>query len=109
LGQGKVDLPAVLDLLEQPQDLKIIVVELDPSAKGAAHSRRDRPRQQGILAEAGIQVSIIRTRDVEPNPILDFGVDKAAVRYVGCDLQRPECILPERDGTLWPPTPGEVS
>jgi gluconolactonase len=38
---------------------------------------------------------------VEPNPILDFGVDKAAVQYVGRDLQRPECILAERDGTLW--------
>jgi gluconolactonase len=35
------------------------------------------------------------------NPILDFGVDKAAVRYAGSDLQRPECILAERDGTLW--------
>lgn len=33
LGQGKVDLPAVLDLLEQSQDMKIIMVELDPSAK----------------------------------------------------------------------------
>jgi sugar lactone lactonase YvrE len=36
-----------------------------------------------------------------PNPILDFGIDKSALRYVGCDLQRPECILAERDGTLW--------
>jgi inosose dehydratase len=33
LGQGKVDLPAVLDLLEQSQDMKIVMVELDPSAK----------------------------------------------------------------------------
>jgi gluconolactonase len=38
---------------------------------------------------------------VEPNPILDFGVDKAAIQYIGHDLQRPECILAERDGTLW--------
>ncbi len=36
-----------------------------------------------------------------PNPILDFGIDKAAIRYTGSDLQRPECILAERDGTLW--------
>ena len=35
------------------------------------------------------------------NPILDFGIDKAALQYVGFDLQRPECILAERDGTLW--------
>jgi inosose dehydratase len=32
LGQGKVDLPAVLDLLEQDRDMRIIMVELDPSA-----------------------------------------------------------------------------
>jgi len=32
LGQGKVDVPAVMDLLEQAQDLKIVMVELDPSA-----------------------------------------------------------------------------
>ena len=35
------------------------------------------------------------------NPILDFGIDKAALQYVGHDLQRPECILAEPDGTLW--------
>lgn len=35
------------------------------------------------------------------NPILDFGIDKAALQYAGRDLQRPECILAERDGTLW--------
>jgi sugar lactone lactonase YvrE len=38
---------------------------------------------------------------VNPNPILDFGVDPEAVQFVGHDLQRPECILAERDGTLW--------
>ncbi len=35
------------------------------------------------------------------NPILDFGVDRDAIQYIGEDLQRPECILAERDGTLW--------
>lgn len=35
------------------------------------------------------------------NPILDFGIDKAFLQYVGDGLQRPECILAERDGTLW--------
>jgi sugar lactone lactonase YvrE len=38
---------------------------------------------------------------VKPNPILDFGIDKQALQYVGRDLQRPECILAEADGTLW--------
>ncbi len=35
------------------------------------------------------------------NPIKDFEIDKSAIRYIGHDLQRPECILAERDGTLW--------
>lgn len=35
------------------------------------------------------------------NPILDFGIDTSALRYIGDGLQRPECILAERDGTLW--------
>jgi len=35
------------------------------------------------------------------NPILDFEIDKNAIRYIGHDLQRPECILAEPDGTLW--------
>jgi sugar lactone lactonase YvrE len=38
---------------------------------------------------------------VASNPILDFGIDKAAIQYIGSDLQRPECILAEPDGTLW--------
>ena len=36
-----------------------------------------------------------------PNPLVGFIVDPAAIAYVGGDLQRPECILAERDGTLW--------
>lgn len=35
------------------------------------------------------------------NPIIDFGIDKHAINYIGHDLQRPECILAERDGVLW--------
>jgi sugar lactone lactonase YvrE len=35
------------------------------------------------------------------NAILDFEIDKSQICYVGHDLQRPECILAERDGTLW--------
>ena len=36
-----------------------------------------------------------------PNPLKGFKVDPASIRYIGRDLQRPECILAERDGTLW--------
>ncbi|MBP7567839.1 MAG: SMP-30/gluconolactonase/LRE family protein [Burkholderiaceae bacterium] len=35
------------------------------------------------------------------NPLDGFTVDRAALRYVGDGLQRPECILAERDGSLW--------
>lgn len=35
------------------------------------------------------------------NPIFDFGIDTRDFGYIGHDLQRPECILAEPDGTLW--------
>jgi gluconolactonase len=35
------------------------------------------------------------------NPILDFEIRKSSIQYIGHDLQRPECILAEPDGTLW--------
>jgi sugar lactone lactonase YvrE len=38
---------------------------------------------------------------VTKNPILDFEIDKSSIQYIGHDLQRPECILAEPDGTLW--------
>ncbi len=36
-----------------------------------------------------------------PNPLAGFTVDRAAIRTIGRDLQRPECILAEPDGSLW--------
>jgi sugar lactone lactonase YvrE len=38
---------------------------------------------------------------MQANPIIGFQVDPAQIRYIGKDLQRPECILAEKDGTLW--------
>src|SRR5690349_23270414 len=35
------------------------------------------------------------------NPLRGWQVDRAAIRHVGRDLQRPECVLAEPDGTLW--------
>jgi len=35
------------------------------------------------------------------NPVLDFGIDVEKLEYIGEGLQRPECILAEKDGTLW--------
>ena len=35
------------------------------------------------------------------NPLTSFTVDRASLRTIGHDLQRPECILAEPDGSLW--------
>jgi sugar lactone lactonase YvrE len=35
------------------------------------------------------------------NPLVGWQVDRSLIRNVGVGLQRPECILAERDGTLW--------
>ena len=43
----------------------------------------------------------MRAHPLAANPIADFGIDTSALDYIGTDLQRPECILAERDGTLW--------
>jgi gluconolactonase len=36
-----------------------------------------------------------------PNPLNGFRVEEALVGRIGRELRRPECILAERDGTLW--------
>ena len=36
-----------------------------------------------------------------PNRLDGFTLDRTALRTIGHDLQRPECILAEPDGTLW--------
>jgi gluconolactonase len=35
------------------------------------------------------------------NPLLGWQLDRKSIRTIGQGLQRPECILAERDGTLW--------
>lgn len=35
------------------------------------------------------------------NPLRDFVIGRDDLQYIGNDLQRPECILAESDGTLW--------
>lgn len=45
-------------------------------------------------------MTLIRTSP-GANPLRGFQVDPASIRTVGQALQRPECILAERDGTLW--------
>jgi sugar lactone lactonase YvrE len=38
---------------------------------------------------------------VAGSPLRGWQVDREAISFVGHDLQRPECILAEPDGTLW--------
>lgn len=38
---------------------------------------------------------------MQKNPLLDWQVDRESIRFVGDKLQRPECIVAQRDGTLW--------
>lgn len=35
------------------------------------------------------------------NPLDGFTIEPATISYAGVDLQRPECILAERDGSIW--------
>lgn len=35
------------------------------------------------------------------NPLKGWQVDRSSIRFLGQDLQRPECILAEPDGTIW--------
>ncbi|HEX8330509.1 MAG TPA: SMP-30/gluconolactonase/LRE family protein [Hymenobacter sp.] len=35
------------------------------------------------------------------NPLKNWQVNRADIQYLGHDLQRPECVLAERDGTVW--------
>ena len=35
------------------------------------------------------------------NPLQDFHISPKDIEYLGENLQRPECILAERNGTLW--------
>ena len=35
------------------------------------------------------------------NPIDGFAIDPDSITYIGEDLKRPECVLAEKDGTVW--------
>ncbi len=37
----------------------------------------------------------------QDNPLYGWTVDRSDIQFIGKDLQRPECLLAERDGTLW--------
>jgi hypothetical protein len=45
-------------------------------------------------------MTLIRKK-AAPNPLAGWQVDRASIRTIGRELQRPECILAQRDGSLW--------
>ena len=45
-------------------------------------------------------MTLVRKK-VPPNPLAGWQVDPGAIRTIGSGLVRPECILAERDGSLW--------
>ena len=63
----------------------------------------DLPQWRLLVFSQFAQYSLrnMHARKSTPNPVLDFGIDKSTLQYIGRDLQRPECILAEPDGTLW--------
>jgi gluconolactonase len=54
------------------------------------------PDHQGAQSLGGGKVAV-----GAGNPLRGWQVDRSTIEFVGTDLQRPECILAERDGTLW--------
>ena len=42
-----------------------------------------------------------RRMSAPDNPLRGWSVDREQITFVGRDLQRPECVLAEPDGTLW--------
>lgn len=38
---------------------------------------------------------------LKQNPLKNWQVNRADIQYLGQDLQRPECVLAEPDGTIW--------
>lgn len=51
-----------------------------------------------MAAASGSRGKDMTTKD---NPLCGWQVDRAQLRFHGRDLQRPECILAEPDGTIW--------
>jgi gluconolactonase len=45
-------------------------------------------------------MTLIR-HEAAPNPLVGWQVDPGAIRHIGQDLERPECVLAERNGDLW--------
>ena len=64
-------------------------------------SANDWWRRQALPTIAVHMATLSQGANKSTNPLRGWEVDRASIRTIGRDLQRPECILAERDGTLW--------
>src|SRR3989304_9665356 len=73
------------------------------AVEGAGLENRNPARDRGFESLPLRQFSspAEEPEDMAANPLDGFTVDRSQIRLIGQDLQRPECILAERDGTLW--------
>ena len=79
LGKGKVDVPAIVDLLEQSQEMKIIMVELDSSREPPMTPYRDGAYEQSVSKDAGIYVPFLENQSSRISP--DSSGPMAACRH----------------------------
>jgi len=64
-------------------------------------SANDWWRRRALPTIAVYMATLSQGENKGTNPLRGWQVDRASIRTIGRDLQRPECILAERDGTLW--------
>ena len=64
-------------------------------------ARRPRPVRAHPVGRVLVSAADARGAGHVTNPLHGWRVDRDSITFVGHDLQRPECILAEPDGTLW--------
>src|SRR3984893_4465141 len=64
---------------------------LQAEAAGRSRTFSGRPHQAHPL----------RFLEMNRNPLIGWTVDRCRIKTIGAGLQRPECILAQRDGPLW--------
>src|SRR5258708_19106040 len=75
-----------------------------PGGRCCRLSSRRRPAHFGAAGTVANRLSRAaksRVMSKSTNPLIGWTVDRSAIKTIGQGLQRPECILAERDGTLW--------
>src|SRR5260221_306697 len=78
-----------------------------PSRSARMHSGRCKPCPMVLIVlRSTVQpmrglLDLFKIMNKSSNPLIGWTVDRNTIKTIGQGLQRPECILAERDGTLW--------